>query len=187
MDNLYTYLDDSTSIRLLQTLSGMMEEENIDEISTSSLIQRSGVGRTTFYRKYRSKYDFLNQCYQKLLDNTLGLVSEGLSYKKSFYKLYNVLGANPSFYSNALSSNHPDGLLQYIKNQSYKALSYLIKADYPVMTTAQQLKLKGYVAGTMEITCKWIEDPCLSVEELFRINYDLMPNELQFSVAMYYM
>ncbi len=187
MDSLFAYIEDPISIRLLQTLSELMEKTEIDGISTSSLILKSGVGRTTFYRKYRNKYDFLNQCYQKLLDNTICQVSKGLSFKKSFYRLYHVLESDPVFFRNALSSHHPDGLLQYIKDQFYAALSYLFKTDgITVMSEAQQLGLRGYIAGTMEITCHWVTNPEVSVEELFRVIFDLMPYELQFRVAMYY-
>ena len=165
-----------------------MLSKQIDDIRTSELISKAGVSRTSFYRKYRNKYDFLNQSYQKILDVTLDQIPEGASYKTSFFRLYQVLAANAGFFSNALSSNEPDGLKAYIGKTSVVRFRKMFREQgMDVDDPDFMLKLYGYVYGTLEVTCVWVRDQIQSVEDLFKISLELMPSDFQMCLAVYYL
>ena len=44
---------DPMTDKLLDALSDLMEKKDLDAITTTEILQRSGVSRSTFYRKYR--------------------------------------------------------------------------------------------------------------------------------------
>ena len=187
MDNFFTYLDDPVSIRLMETLIDLMKDSSLDTVQTSALINHSGIGRTTFYRRYRNKYDFLNQCYQKLLDGTICRISRGFSYREGFFRLYHVLESHLSFFQNALSSQEPDGLMQYIKDECYYTFSALLtEKGIDFSSPIHRLKLSGFIAGTMEITRLWVEKQEFSLEDLYLICKDMMPSDFRQIFDTYY-
>ena len=55
MKGLFDYLSEGTEKKLAEALAKLMEDESFDQITTSEIIQKSGISRSTFYRKYDSK------------------------------------------------------------------------------------------------------------------------------------
>ena len=185
----FEYITDPVASKLAEALACLMETQPFDKISTSDILKRSGVSRSTFYRKYRDKYDLLTNNYQLLLDATLGMIPKGWSYKKSFFQLYRALLGHPSFFKNALASREPNGLRNYILQQSYEIFSFLLQAQGVDMEDEYyRLLLRGYVEGALEVTCIWVQQGMkMPLEKLFQISFELMPHEIQTHVALYYM
>ena len=158
MTELFNYIEDSTSRKLMQTLSHLMETSPFDEISTSDIIRSSGVSRSTFYRRYRDKYDLVNTSYQLLLDRTIDRIPQGYSFKEAFYTLYTVLKSAPSFFKNALSSRDANSLRNYIYRKSYEMYNIILSAQgIDISAPYFRMLLDGCV-GTVEITCRWAEN-----------------------------
>lgn len=185
----FEYIEDPVSRKLIETLDELMLRKPFDEISMSDILKHSGVSRSTFYRKYRDKYDMLNRNYQKLLDRTLLQISSGMSYKKSFFALYEALRSCPVFFKNALSSNDTEGLKSYIFTTSYNIFDELMrKQGLNMDLTHNRLLLMGYLSGSLEVTCIWVQRGMKEpLEELFRISYELMPHEIRTLLALSYM
>ena len=185
----FEYIKDPSARRLAEALAYLMETQAFDKISTSDILKQSGVSRSTFYRKYRDKYDLLTNNYQLLLDETLGMIPKGLSYKKCFFQLYKALLGYPSFFKNALSSREPNGLRNYIFRQSCEVFSFLLREQGIDMEDEYyQLLVRGYIEGALEVTCIWVQQGMKTpLEKLFRITFELMPHEIQTCLAMYYM
>ena len=183
------YIDDPAARRLIDAMEQLMESVPFDEISMSDILKLSGVGRSTFYRKYRDKYDLLNRNYQKLLDSTLMRIPEGMSYKQSFFDLHSALKSCPAFFRNALSSNERDGLKSYIFTACYRIFDELMRRQGMDMgSTYYRMLLIGYLSGSLEITCIWVERGMKEpLDELFRISYELMPHEIRTHLALAYM
>jgi len=185
----FEYIGDSVSRRLIETLDQIMQKKPFDDITMTDILVQSGVSRSTFYRKYRDKYDLLNKNYQKLLDQTLLKIPEGMSYKKSFFALYNALRSCPAFFKNALSSNDTEGLKSYIFTAAYNIFSDLMRQQGLDMDTVHnRMLLIGYLSGSLEVTCIWAQMGMKeSLDELFRISYELMPHEIRTLLAIAYM
>ena len=185
----FEYIQDPLARKLAESLAVLMETQSFDKISTSDILRQSGVSRSTFYRKYRDKYDLLTNNYQILLNESIGKIQQGLSYKASFFKLYKALQGYPSFFKNALASREPNGLRNYILRQSYDIFSYLLrKQGIDMEDEYYKLLVMGYLEGALEATCVWVQQGMkMPLEKLFRISYELMPHEIQTRVALFYM
>ena len=189
MSGFFEYIQDETAEKLALALAELMETESFDKITTSEILEQSGVSRSTFYRRYRDKYDLLTSNYQQLLDETLGKIAEGLSFKESFFRLYEALKAHPSFFKNALSSDEPNGLKQYIFRKSYETYDQLLKKQgIDTDSTYYRWLLTGYLKGALEVTCIWVEqDMKEPIDFLFHVSYELIPHEIQIHLALAYM
>jgi len=185
----FTYIKDPVSRKLIEAIGILMERTLFDDISMTDILKISGISRSTFYRKYRDKYDLLNQNYQKLLDQTLMQIHKGRSYKDSFYALYHALQSYPSFFKNALSSNEKEGLKSYIFSNAYQIFDELMREQGLDMDLQHnKMLLIGYICGSLEITCIWAQNGMKeTVDQIFRISFELMPYEIRTRLAMAYM
>ena len=189
MSGFFEYIQDIQGRKLAETLAELMEHKSIDDITTSELLALSGVSRSTFYRRYRDKYDLLNQNYQQLLDQTICNIPNGLSFKTAFYMLYNALQSYPSFFRNALSSNEPNSLRRYIYDRSYEMYVQLLSQEGLDMNDMyNQMLLTGYVEGALEVTCIWVERGMKEpLDILFKATFELLPHVFQSLLAISYM
>ncbi len=183
------YISDPTDRKLTLALISLVENRSLDEVSMSDILREAGVSRSTFYRRYRDKYDLLNKNYQCLLDNTINRIASGFSYKKAFFALYGALREYPAFFRNALSSNDPNGLKEYIYRESFRMYHELLSAEgFDMKSPYNELLLTGYIRGALEVTCEWAASGMdLPLEMIFEISYELIPHQIQRCLATHYM
>ena len=188
MGDYFSYIKDETSRKLTITLAALLEKESLDKITTSELLEQSGVSRSTFYRRYHDKYDLLTANYQQLLNATIGMVPDGMPYKTAFFNLYQVLKEHPVFFRNAFAYEGPNGLKTFIFKKSYKVFETMLRRQGVNMDSRYyQWLLSGYLNGALEISCRWIESGMKEpIDFLFRINYELIPHEIQMHLALSY-
>ena len=189
MQPFYEYITKPTARRLLEALVRLMEHTALDRISVSELLKKAGVSRSTFYRRYRDKYDLLNSCYQELLNRTLFQVSEGASYRTAFFSLYEALQSDPAFFKKALSSTDQNSLRNYIYKQSYAVYEEILGTHGMDMKDPyNRLLLAGFITGSLEITCIWAQGGMKEpVDMLFRLCYQLMPDSIRTCISLYYL
>lgn len=180
---------DEVGRKCFDTLIEMMETMPLDSISTSKIIDKSQVSRSTFYRRYQDKYDLLNKSYELILNDTLYSVVRGNSYKKSFFALYSVLNDHPKFFKNAFSSKDHNNLRNYIYEKSMDTyLNMLNENNIDIENRYNKLMLHGFITGTLEITVQWaLNEMDLPIDQIFKLCYDLMPDEIKRVIALIYM
>ncbi len=178
MTDAFAYIQDPVARKLTAALEQCMRHKQIDQIRTSDILEQAQVSRSTFYRRYRDKYDMINTNYQYLLNQTLGEISDGMTYLEATRAIYSTLKTAPEFYKNALSSIEPDGLRHYIYEQSFKTLRQVL-SEYglDMNCSMNQMLLTGFISGTLTITCIWAEQGMKEeVNRLIDCFYELMPD-----------
>ena len=95
----------------------------------------------------------------------------------------------PAFFRNALSSNDPNGLKEYIYRESFRMYHELLSAEgFDMKSPYNELLLTGYIRGALEVTCEWAASGMdLPLEMLFEISYELIPHQIQRCLATHYM
>ena len=188
MGHFLGYIEDPVTLRLAGTLMELSAKMSLDSITTTMLLERSGVGKSTFYRRFRNKYDLLNQCYDIMVHRTMGKISTLYSYTEGFVRLTEAMKEDAAFFRNAFSSQEPDSLRYHIIRKAYNSFRQMMIANgCDVSSPPLQMKLQGYVTGAMEITSTWLEMKNVSAETLVSVYYQLMPGELQTCLFMRYM
>lgn len=188
-DSSFSYISDPVGRRLIIAMSELMKDKDMDDITTSEILAKSGISRSTFYRRYRDKYDLLTHNYEQLMEQTVLKIADGMSYRTAFRALYSVLAQDPEFFENALRSTSPNALRAFIESRSLDLFHELLsKYGYDMENPYYQMLHQGYVYGAMEVTCLWARQGMkMPVDQLLHVCYELMPHEIQVCMALEYM
>ncbi len=183
------YVTNPMDKRLMNALTEKLQTEPIDKITMTDVLEEAHVSRSTFYRHYRDKYDLLNKNYQILLDSTLFRMKEGVSYKTVFYQIYTVISKNPAVFKSALFSEDHNSLFNYIYSQAYIAFSEILEEHgLDLSDPYNDMLLRGYLMGALEVVSMWARDGMKeSLDLIFKLTLQLMPEEIKSCVTLYYM
>ncbi len=190
MNESFSYISDPVGRRLIIAMSELMLQKSMDDITTSEILAKSGISRSTFYRRYRDKYDLLTHNYEQLLEKTVMKIADGgISYRTAFRTLYTTIQQDPEFFKNALRSTAANGLRSYIQDRTMDLFHDLLsKYGIDVEDPYYEMLYHGYVYGAIEVTCIWAENGMkIPVDQLLHICYELMPHEIQTCMALEYM
>ena len=167
---------------LFDALYALMTEHTIDEITVGDILEKSHVSRSSFYRRYRDKYELLTDSYTRLLDHTFLHCMQGASWRQSSIALYRILAEHPLFFKHAIIGRGPDSLYQSICDTVLSCVEARfaeqdkdLRADWRMFAAA-----KAYICGTMDVTCDWAQaDMPYPAEELIDWLCAIMPECLK--------
>ncbi len=130
----------------------------------------------------------INKNYQRILGRTLDEIGGASTYTESVRSIFDVLRTAPDFYKNALSSNEPDGLRQYIYRQSYDNHKRLLEGfGVDMETPVNKLLLTGFLTGTIRIMCVWADEGMQQDNaEILDCLYELMPDAFRKCFFVHY-
>ena len=166
---------------LFGALMELMQTTPLDRLSVSTITDTAHVSRASFYRRYRDKYDLLNQSYERILENTLFTVNSGVSWREAVTRIYRVIGENARFFANAFSSAGQNSLRQYICERSLRLEKELLRHQgVDPESDAVRYRLAAYVAAGMEVTVTWVRDGAvLPLEEFIDLLMETIPDGLR--------
>lgn len=169
--------EDTIEQCLFDALIELLQTTSIDNITVNQILKKARVGHSTFYRRYKDKYDLLNLSYKKLMKNTIFKVSEGGNWRELTITIYSVLKQNHKVLANALYSKDPNSLKNLIFDESYHLHIRLLTQNGEDMDDwVNIIRLRAYIWGNLEITCNWLlegaKDP---VEKLTDVLIDGIP------------
>ena len=56
---------------IIYAFNRLLTSVEVEKITTQMIADEAGIGRATFYRYFKDKYDVLNRNYKELLDNCI--------------------------------------------------------------------------------------------------------------------
>ena len=167
---------------LFDALYALMTERTIDEITVGDILKKAHVSRSSFYRRYRDKYELLTDGYMHLLNHTFLHCMKGKPWKQSAIELFRILAEHPLFFKHAIVRRGADSLYQGICDvvlgcveARFSEKGKDLHADWRMAAAA-----KAYIHGTMEVTCEWAQaDMPYPAEELIDWLCEIMPECLK--------
>lgn len=167
---------------LFDALYALMQTRSIEELTVGKILERAHVSRSSFYRRYRDKYELLTGSYEHILQSTYLRCVSGAPWKESTAALYRVLAEHPRFFCNALPVRGPNSLWQYICDICMKSYEEILRQHGVDLHTDWRLMaaVQCQIYGGLEVTCQWLKSgmPC-TVEEMIDLLYDLLPEFLK--------
>lgn len=169
--------------RLFDALYALMQSRTIEELSVGDVLALARVSRTSFYRRFKDKYDLLLKSYGRLLESTfLRCMQEEVSWTESSQMLYAVLTEHPAFFRYAFMYEGQNNLKDYIcdvildcMRQRMAKAGVSLDGDWRLYVTAQ-----AYLTGTMEMTCRWAKQGMpYPAQELISLLNEIMPPSLK--------
>lgn len=170
--------DEALEKSLFDALYVLMTESTIDEITVGDILQKAHVSRSSFYRRYRDKYELLTDSYMRLLNHTFFTCMHGKSWKQASIELYHVLEQHPLFFKNAIVRRGADSLYQFIFDAILDCMK--IRFNERGLDLAAEWRMhsaaKAYLYGTLDVTCDWAQAGMpYPAEELIEWLCEIMP------------
>ncbi len=155
-------MQERTKEDILRAFNSLIEATDFDKITVQMIIDEAGIGRTTFYRYFKDKYDVMNYNYERYLQEYLmtGKV-------QTFEDFFNIMTAEGTEFfrhiRKVFDSNGANSFMNYL----YEAAEYL---QYSYLCHGIPHLYKTWVQG---------DYPGLTSEEAAKAIYDLLPAEIQ--------
>ena len=157
-------------------LVDLIKEKRFDDITVQNLIDRAGVGRSTFYSHYRDKEDAFEHQWEQFNRHLAEQIKWDKAGKDSFFPVkffFQHLEESQSFYQGLVRS----GKAEVIFNSGVEYLSKNIEAALRENFTTQQIAipapvLSNYLANEFFGLLKWWLDarmpyPPAAMDEMF--------------------
>lgn len=172
---------DRTRDAILNAFNILIEKNDFDKITVQMIIDEAGVGRTTFYRYFKDKYDVMNYNYMRYLQEYLMsgkvqtfedffniMTSEGTEFFRHIQKIFDSNGAN-SFQN-------------YLYEASFYAVQMIFAMrGHPQLTPTEYLQYSFLCHGIPYLYESWIkgEYQGLTSGEAAKAIYDILPEPVR--------
>lgn len=166
---------------LFDALIELLQTTSIDKLTVGQILKKANVGHSTFYRRYKDKYDLLNQSYKKLMMETIFKFAEGGNWRELTIIIYTVIQQNHKPLTNALNSKDPNSLRNLIFQESFDLHVKVLSQQGEDMNDWENIvRLHSYIWGNLEITCNWLKDGAIyPVDQLTDVLIEGIPSRFK--------
>ncbi len=163
-----------TRRQLSGALVDLIKEKRFDDITVQNVIDRAGVGRSTFYSHFRDKEDVFERQWEQFIERLAGQINWAKVGTGSFVpvrSLFQHLQEAQSFYRGLVRSRKIDPIfksgIEYLSHQIEAALKRRV-----VKTSIPNPILSNYLASELFALLKWWLDAGMpytpeSMDEIF--------------------
>lgn len=160
--------------QLNQALFELIKEKRFDDITVQNVIERAGVGRSTFYSHFHGKEDVFAQQWEQFIEMLAGQINWDKAGTGSFVpvrSLFQHLQQVQSFYRGLVRSRKIEPLFK----SGIKSLSQRIEVALKCRVIASKIPLpvlSNYLASELFALLKWWLDAGMpytpeSMDEIF--------------------
>jgi AcrR family transcriptional regulator len=175
-----------TTRALGAALVALMLEQPFDRITVQDILDRAGVGRSTFYAHFRNKHDVLFTDYERVLgvmeraldhdfagEQRVAPVKELFSHVREAHQLVDALRA-----SGQLERMWDEGVAHFARMIERRIV--LTSADANGDAMPRALASRVLAGALIEMLKWWLDrDPGFSPEQMDRMFHDLVRNTLR--------
>ena len=118
-------MQERTKEDILRAFNSLIEATDFDKITVQMIIDEAGIGRTTFYRYFKDKYDVMNYNYERYLQEYLmtGKV-------QTFEDFFNIMTAEGTEFfrhiRKVFDSNGANSFMNYLYEASFYAVQMIL-------------------------------------------------------------
>lgn len=158
---------------LSRTIEELMAEKRLEDISTSEIISRSGLSRSTFYRHFADKYELANWRYKEMLDQLSKDHTSPDTSGNNIYKLICFIDENRRFFRKLLSYNGQNSFYDYYLKITFEWAERVQSGSGRKLTQKDYYTMRYHAAGILTILNEWLssDDP-IPVDEFYEIIMD---------------
>lgn len=165
---------------ILNAFNSLIETTDFDKITVQKIIEKAGIGRTTFYRYFKDKYDVMNYNYMKYLQEYL------LAGKiQTFEDFFNIMTADGTEFfrhiKKIFDSTGANSFQNYVYEASFMAVNLVFASRGKTLTPAEHLQYSFLCHGIPHLYESWIkgEYEGLTSEEAARAIYEILPEAIR--------
>ncbi|WP_139652534.1 hypothetical protein [Raoultibacter phocaeensis] len=158
--------------------SDYLSVRTIEEIRTSEIISKAAVGRSTFYRKFRDKYEVVNFGFKAIYDTCFFSRSTRFAFTElSFLRLLIELSKRRTVVLNAVASNTQSNLRRFTVTYFRGVVVHdLSRAGIcKKVLESHETVLEIYLVGIVDYLFDWIALPTSAIDNTAAAVVSLMP------------
>lgn len=174
-------MQDRTKTDILVAFNTLIEKKGFDKITVQMIIDEAGIGRATFYRYFKDKYDVMNYNYMKFLEEYL--LSGRVQTFEDFFLIMTTSGTD--FFRNKIKifdSTGPNSFNNFMYEATYNSVKFVLAMrGVTELTPTEVMKYQFLCHGIPHLYEAWIkgEYPDVTPLQATETIYELLPPELK--------
>ena len=165
---------------IIYAFNRLLSKMPVAKITTKMITDEAMIGRATFYRHFKDKYDVLNRNYKILLDSCLQNCN---NYRDLFYELYCYARDEWSVFHRAFMTTGVNSFENYVFQYSRSVVEEITRQNRngEGLTVPESMQLDVFCYGITYMYRKWTMnqyalDPDTAADSLYKI----MPETLKY-------
>lgn len=150
-----------TKAAIARTVKQLMEEVPFDRMTTTDIIEKSGVSRKTFYYHFKDKYDVVNWIFSaEIIDGILESTTLD-DWAQGSLKLCCYIRDNKAFYTNAVNASGQNCFVEFLHTLSEMQLQKLCRdaLEKGVLTEDDlAFLIEFYYSAFIGVLTKWVRE-----------------------------
>ncbi len=173
-------MDMTVRQKIAYTFEKLLVSKSFDEITVSSVIEKSGVSRGTFYRYFKDKYDIVDYSIRNHLDSFFEPYLDGGSFQVVHEKFHEYLYSKKEFFYKAMKTEGPNSFENSIIDASIDLFHKIYRMKSVAITPELMDVTELYCLGAVSYLKKWVTGGFKeSPEYISRITYAGIPEAIK--------
>ncbi len=132
-----------------------MKTKSIEKITTTKIVELSGLTRQTFYRNFTDKYELVNWYFEKLVEKSFDEMGVSLSVEEGLRLKFEFIKKESVFFVQAFKSRDKNCLEEYDYNYILEFYKNKFKENGVNITDDILFSLELYCHGSIRMTIEW--------------------------------
>lgn len=151
-------------------LEELLLEKDLEDITTTEIVERSGLSRSTFYRCFKDKYELANWSFHMLLDQLDKEISSTDKAEKMHVEIVRYIGENRIIFKKLMNYDKQNSFRDYYINSTFASAKRSDKNKNYKEYMKEHYMILYHANGILEVLADWLRaDNPLSHEEISRI------------------
>lgn len=167
---------------LAESFHELANSKSIDKITIQDIVDNCGYSPATFYRNFKDKYDLIAWEHTRCIAKIMGRIDPSHTWKQALFDAAEWYHTEKEYLVNLLryTSGH-DSFVRYMTEINCDALKkqILISGNKERLTLQEELCVRIYCLGTVNLTCEWLRGIHeATTEEIADIYFNSIPAPL---------
>lgn len=166
---------------IVRAFNRLIAKQELERISVSEIASEARIGRATFYRYFRDKYDVMNYNYKKLLNHNLRQ-RDCTNYRDLYHNLYKAGSTQLAAVRRAFNSTGVNSFENFIYTYSMDVVEEITRQNRAGegFTPAERLQTDVFCRGISYMYKKWVfGEYDMTADEAADALYAIMPPTLR--------
>lgn len=174
--------DLETQYAFAKSIKQLMNHQELDKITVTDIVKKTGMTRQTFYRYFKDKYDLVNWYFERLADKSFLQIGESETLFEGLTKKFTFILNDRIFFQEAFKSKDYNNVENYDYHCIYDFYKSVItkKLKGPLSEDIDFL-LRMYCHGSITMTVEWaVNGMKMSPQDMAAHLIDALPPKLEF-------
>ncbi len=144
---------------LAEAFREVAQSKSIDKITIQDIVDNCGYSPATFYRNFKDKYDLIAWEHTRGVAKIMGTIDNYHTWKQAMIDAAEWYNTEKVYLANLFQhTSGQDSFIRYMTEISCDAVKkhILASGNKEKLTGQEELFVRTYCLGTVNLTCEWI-------------------------------